>query len=55
MTLGKFEVDTIYNLDCYQAIKDIPDKSVDLVIIDPPYEMETRGGGFHKREIIMMI
>lgn len=49
MNLGRFEIDNIYNEDCYQAIKDIPDKSIDLVIIDPPYEMETRGVGFHKK------
>ena len=27
----------LYNDDCYEKIKDIPDNSVDLVIIDPPY------------------
>jgi DNA modification methylase len=35
--------------DCLELLKDIPDKSVDLVIIDPPYELETqRGGGFFR-------
>lgn len=35
--------------DCYKLIKEIPDKSIDLVIIDPPYELETqRGGGFFR-------
>lgn len=23
--------------DCFELLKDIPDNSVDLVIIDPPY------------------
>lgn len=31
--------------DCYELIKEIPDKSVDLVITDPPYEMDEHGGG----------
>lgn len=31
--------------DSYKLIKDIPDKSVDLVIIDPPYLIETDGAG----------
>lgn len=31
--------------DCLELMKDIPDKSVDLVIIDPPYEFANGGGG----------
>lgn len=31
--------------DCYELLKEIPDKSIDLVIIDPPYEYTTGGGG----------
>ena len=43
----KFEemINTIQLGNCYDLIKDIPDKSIDLVIIDPPYELETQGGG----------
>lgn len=44
MKLGRFELDNIYNEDCYKAIKDIPDKSIDLIVTDPPYEIETEGG-----------
>lgn len=29
--------------DCYKLIKDIPDKSIDLVYIDPPYLIEDGG------------
>lgn len=44
--LGDYEVNNVYLADCYEAIKKIPDKSVDLVIIDPPYEIpHTTGGG----------
>lgn len=45
MNLGRFELDNIYNEDCYQAIKDLPDKSVDLIVTDPPYEMVCGGHG----------
>lgn len=43
MKLGRYEIDNIYDEDCYKAIKDIPDKSVDLIVTDPPYEWQ-RGG-----------
>lgn len=35
----------IYNKDCYNFLPKLPDKSVDLVVIDPPYEHEYHGGG----------
>ena len=35
----------LYNEDCYEGIKKIPDKSVDLVVTDPPYEFGTGGVG----------
>ena len=34
----------LINGDCYEKLKEIPDGSVDLVIIDPPYEYTTGGG-----------
>lgn len=43
----KFE-DMINNVilgDCYEVIKNIPDKSIDFICIDPPYKIETHGGG----------
>ena len=36
------ETNVIYNEDCYIGIKNIPNNSVDLVIIDPPYDIDTR-------------
>lgn len=46
MKLGRFELDNIYNEDCYKAIKDIPAKSIDLIVTDPPYLIEnTKAGG----------
>lgn len=35
----------LYCGDCYEKIKDIPDNSVDLVVIDPPYLYTTGVGG----------
>lgn len=43
--IGKYKLNEIYNEDSYLAIKDIPDKSVDLVIIDPPYYIESTKSG----------
>ena len=35
----------IHNADCYDFIKSIPDKSIDLVYIDIPYLYDNGGGG----------
>lgn len=34
----------LFNGDCLEILKDVLDKSVDLVIIDPPYEFDKGGG-----------
>lgn len=41
--IGKYEINNIYNEDCYEAIKNIPDKSIDLVYIDIPYLIDDGG------------
>jgi len=33
------ELNKIYNMDCLVGMRDIPDKSIDMVLIDPPYLM----------------
>jgi len=43
--LGKYELNNIYNEDSYKAIKNIPDNSIDLILIDPPYLIEATQGG----------
>ena len=43
--LGNYDLNKIYNEDCYQAIKNIPDKSIDLIVTDPPYLIENTNGG----------
>lgn len=45
----KIEPNNIYLGNSYELIKDIPDKSVDLIITDPPYEIEgIHGSGIMK-------
>ena len=42
----KYDLNHIYCADCYVAIKKILDKSVDLIVTDPPYEIHnTKAGG----------
>ncbi len=33
----KYKMNTLYNMDCMEAMKDIPDKYFELAIVDPPY------------------
>lgn len=40
------ETNKIYLGDCYELIKNIPDKSIDLVYIDIPYE-KTKSNGYY--------
>ena len=35
--------------DCLELLKKIPDKSIDLVVTDPPYLVETSGAGLYKQ------
>ncbi len=32
-----FDTDIIYNRDCIEGMKLIPDNSIDLIVTDPPY------------------
>ena len=44
------EINTIHLGDAYELIKQVPDKSVDLIVTDPPYEYQSmRGGGICER------
>ena len=35
--IGPSELNKVYNMDCFEGLKQIEDKSIDLVLIDPPY------------------
>lgn len=39
----KYKYNSIYNIDCLQGMKDMPDRCVDLVVADPPYNL-SKGG-----------
>lgn len=41
----KYERNNIYNVDSYKAIKEIPDKSIDLIYTDIPYLILSGGSG----------
>ena len=35
----------LWHGDCLELMKNIPDKSIDLIVTDPPYEITPHGGG----------
>ena len=45
------ELNKIYNADCLEFMRSMPDNCVDLVVTDPPYEIYTKGGGLGIRPI----
>ena len=38
------ELDTIYCGDCLGLLREIPDKSIDLILTDPPYGIKEAAG-----------
>lgn len=36
-TLGSLELNRIYQMDCIEGMKLIPDKSIDMILCDLPY------------------
>lgn len=43
--LGPFELGKVHHADCLEALRLLPDKSVDCVITDPPYGLNSRMNG----------
>ncbi len=39
-SLGSFELNNIYQGDCIELMKNIPESSVDLIFADPPYNLQ---------------
>ena len=37
-TLGSFELNRIYQMDCLEGMKLISDKSIDMILCDLPYD-----------------
>lgn len=42
------ELDIIYNQDCIEGMKSIPDESIDLIVTDPPYLMNYKSN--HRKD-----
>ena len=34
----------VYNMDCLEAMRQMPDNTFDLAVVDPPYGDGNRGG-----------
>lgn len=50
------ELNRIYNMDCMEVMKSLPDNSIDLIATDPPYPTMARGssgnsGGMLQKDI----
>jgi len=41
--LGEFELNKIYQGDCIELLKKLPDESIDLIFADPPYNLQLNG------------
>jgi len=48
--IGELELNRIYQRDCIEGMRMLPDKSVDLVVTDPPYLMNYRSNRRVKSE-----
>lgn len=38
MKLGSYNINNIYNIDCVEGMKQMPNSSIDLVVTSPPYD-----------------
>lgn len=52
------EVNRIYNIDCLDGMREIPDCSIDCIVTDPPYKITARGnagnsGGMMQKSLSM--
>ena len=52
------EINKIYNMDCLEGLKLIPDNSIDLIVTDPPYKITAKGnagnsGGMMQKKLSM--
>ena len=48
----EFDDGTFINADCMDVMKDMQDKQFDLCLTDPPYTMDSKGGGLRKKRKI---
>ena len=45
-------VSEVYNMDCMEYMKDIPDKFFDLAVVDPPYGINVNMNAGRKRNTV---
>ena len=38
MCVGAYKLNEIYNVDCLEGMKNLPDACIDLVVTSPPYD-----------------
>lgn len=48
--IDSLEVNKVYNMDCIEGMKSMPNESIDLVVTDPPYLMNYRSNRRTKTE-----
>ena len=50
--LGKFEIDNVYCGDALKLMKDMPAKSVDLIVTDPPFaiDFKAKRSNYHRTQ-----
>lgn len=52
------EINKIYNMDCLEYMKTLPNECIDLIVTDPPYKITARGnagnsGGMMQKKLSM--
>ena len=52
---GTVEYDIIYNQDCVEGMKHLPDCSIDLIVTDPPYGIKYQSKSRYKTEKFSML
>jgi site-specific DNA-methyltransferase (adenine-specific) len=50
-TIGSVKLNRIYQRDCIEGLRMLPDKSVDLAIVDPPYGIDFNSRHRQKSEL----
>lgn len=48
----KIDNATLYNQDCLEFLKGVEGGSVDCVLVDPPYKIDTTGGGVMAKRVL---
>jgi len=52
MKLGNFEINNIYNIDCLEGMKGLPNECINLVVTSPPYDDLRNYNGFLTLKIL---